>query len=153
MSLSDDDISEALSHLPALSLLSDDVRALVAASFEFVSFPFGAAIVREGDPGDAFYVITRGTARVVRRGERGDEVALNILRAGDGFGEMALLEGTPRSATVRASGSVEAIRLERGMFLALTRSNPEVRAMFEAIGRHRSLWNDLHSLSARRSSP
>jgi hypothetical protein len=41
MSLSDDDISEALSHLPALSLLSYDVRALVAASFERVSFPSG----------------------------------------------------------------------------------------------------------------
>ena len=148
MSLSDNDILEALAHLPALSLLSDDVRALVAASFEPVSFPFGAVIVREGDPGDAFYVVARGTARVVRSGERGDEVALNILRAGDSFGEMALIEGTPRSATVRASGSVEAIRLERGVFLALTRSNPEVRAMFEAIARQRALWNFLRLQSA-----
>lgn len=148
MSLSDNDISEALAHFPGLSLLSDDVRALVAASFEPVSFPFGTIIVREGDPGNAFYVVARGTARVVRSGERGDEVALNVLRAGDSFGEMALLEGTPRSATVRASGSVEAIRLERGVFLALTRSNPEVRAMFEAIGRHRALWNFLRLQSA-----
>ena len=148
MSLSDNEISETLARLPALSLLSDDVRALVAASFEPVSFPFGAVIVREGDLGDAFYVVARGTARVVRSGERGDEVALNILRAGDCFGEMALLEGTPRSATVRATGPVEAIRLERGVFLALTRSNPEVRAMFEAIGRQRSLWNFLRLQSA-----
>jgi HlyB family type I secretion system ABC transporter len=148
MSLSDDDISEALTHLPALSLLSDDVRALVAASFERASFPFGAVIVREGDPGDAFYVIARGTARVVRSGEHGDEVALNILRAGDSFGEMALLAGSPRSATVRASGPLEAIRLERGVFLALTRSNPEVRAVFEAIGRQRALWNFLRLQSA-----
>lgn len=148
MILSDNEFSEVLAHLPALSLLSDDVRALVVASFESVSFPFGSVIVREGDPGDAFYVIARGTARVVRRGERGDEVALNTLRAGDSFGEMALLEGTPRSATVRASGSVEAIRLDRAVFLALTRSHPEFRAMFEAIGRHRTLWNFLRLQSA-----
>ena len=153
MSLSDDDISEALAHLPALSLLSDDVRALVVASFEPVSFPFGAVIVREGGPGDAFYVIVRGTARVVRSAEDGDEVALNVLRAGDSFGEMALLAGTPRSATVRASGPLEAIRLDRGVFLALTRSNPEVRAVFLAIGRQRALWNFLRLQSALGTLP
>src|SRR5205823_13629205 len=106
-----------------------------------VSFPFGEVIVREGEPADAFYLLVSGTARVVKRGESGDEVALNVLHGGDSFGEMALLTDTTRVASVRASGQVEALRLDRAVFSALTRSHPEVHAMFEALAKQRSLWN------------
>jgi HlyB family type I secretion system ABC transporter len=137
------DVHEALGHLPALSLVTEEVRGLVAASFEPVTFSFGDVIVREGEPADAFYLLAAGTARVVKRGESGDEVALNVLHAGDSFGEMALLGDTTRIASVRASGRVDALRLDRAVFSALTRSHPEVRAMFEALAKQRTLWNFL----------
>jgi CRP-like cAMP-binding protein len=82
---------EALASLPALAHLSGDARRLVEDSFVAVSYPFGSVIVREGDPADAFYVLVTGSARVVKRGERDQEVPLNRLGPGDGFGEMALI--------------------------------------------------------------
>jgi CRP-like cAMP-binding protein len=66
----------------------------VEDSFAPVSVPFGAVIVREGEPADAYYVIVSGSARAVKAGEHGEEVPLNTLGPGDGFGEVALLEET-----------------------------------------------------------
>src|SRR5438128_1627922 len=143
MSVSEADAQQVLEDLPALSLLTEDVRRLVAASFEPVSFPFGAVIVREGDPADSFYLLASGSARVVKQGDSGDEVPLNVLHAGDSFGETALLEKGTRTVTVRASGNVEALRLDGAVFSALTASHPEVRAMFEAVAKQRELWNFL----------
>ena len=142
------DIHEALERIPALTLLSDEVRKLVEASFEAVAYSLGDEIVREGDPADAFYVLVDGSARVVKRSVTGGEVALNVLHGGDTFGEMALLEDTTRVATVRASGRVEALRLDRHVFSALTRSYPEVRTTFEALANQRALWNFLRVQSS-----
>ena len=103
--------TDALGRLPLLEFLPAPVRAEVARRFVRASYPFGAGIVRAGDPADALYVLVSGRARVVKRGDTGEEVPLNVLRAGDAFGEMALLEQTTRMATVRASSDVEALRL------------------------------------------
>jgi ATP-binding cassette subfamily B protein len=106
-----------------------------------VSFEFGTVIVREGDEADAFYVLAAGSARVVKQGEHGEEVPLNVLRRGDSFGEMALLADTVRVATVRASSPVQALRLGKSVFRALTRSHPQVREAFQALANARALWN------------
>ena len=135
------DARDLVGELPAFAILPDEVRTLVAESFEPVSFPFGAVIVREGDEADAFYVLAAGSARVVKLGEHGDEVPLNVLRRGDSFGEMALLGDAVRTATVRASSPVQALRLGKSVFAALTRSHPQVRDAFQAIATRRSLWN------------
>jgi ABC-type bacteriocin/lantibiotic exporter with double-glycine peptidase domain/CRP-like cAMP-binding protein len=135
------DARELVGELPAFSLLPEEVRTLVAESFEPVTFPFGAVIVREGEPADAFYVLAAGSARVVKQGDDGEEVPLNVLRRGDSFGEMGLLGETVRVATVRASGAVHALRLGRSVFAALTRAHPQVREAFQALANERSLWN------------
>jgi ATP-binding cassette subfamily B protein len=141
--------SEAiLDELPAFRTLPEDVRRLVTDAFEPVSFPFGAVIVREGDEANAFYVLTSGTARVVKHAESGDEVPLNVLRPGESFGEMGLLADSARIATVRASGPVEALRLERSVFRALVRRHPEVRAAFERLARFRAVHGFLRLHSA-----
>ena len=141
MSVPEVDAGELVGELPAFALLPDEVRLLVAESFEPVAFPFGAVIVREGDEADAFYVLAGGSARVVKQGEHGEEVPLNVLRRGDSFGEMALLADTVRVATVRASSPVQALRLGRSVFSALTRAHPQVRDAFQALATTRSLWN------------
>jgi HlyB family type I secretion system ABC transporter len=142
---------DALDALPLLDHLSGDARRLVEDSFVPVSYPFGSVIVREGDVADAFYVVVAGSARVVKRGEHGEEVPLNRLGPGDAFGEVALLEGGPRTATVRASSEVHALRLDRSVFAALERGNPEIRAEFELQVRHHRLRDFLrvHSVFAR----
>src|SRR5271163_2234598 len=86
------DAYEILGSVPAFALLDEGVRGLVAESFELVDFPFGAAIVTEGEPADAFYVLTYGSARVLKQAANGEEVSLNTLQRGDTFGETGLLE-------------------------------------------------------------
>src|SRR5687767_7138424 len=135
------DAGELIRELPAFVLLPEEVRTLVAESFEPVSFEFGTVIVREGDEADAFYVLAAGSARVVKQGEHGEEVPLNVLRRGDSFGEMALLADTVRVATVRASSPVQALRLGKSVFTALTRSHPQVGEAFQALANGRALWN------------
>ena len=136
------DAYEILGAVPAFALLDEGVRGLVAESFEVLDFQFGAAIVTEGEPADAFYVLTYGSARVVKQAANGEEVSLNTLQRGDTFGETGLLEeaGT-RMATVRASSDVQVLRLHASVFAALARRHPEVRTTFENLTRFRALWN------------
>ena len=69
-----------------------------AAAIYGRDFPAGAVIFEEGDPGSRMYVIQSGEVRILKRvGAR--EITLARLGAGEAFGEMALLEGQPRSAT------------------------------------------------------
>jgi HlyB family type I secretion system ABC transporter len=127
--------------LPLLRFLPLDARRLVASSFVPVRFPFGAPIVREGEEADSYYVLVSGRARVIKRTEGGEEVALNVLRPGDSFGEMALLEHGKRSFTVRASADVEALRLDKSIFHALVENHAELRSYLELQAKHRSLAN------------
>jgi ABC-type bacteriocin/lantibiotic exporter with double-glycine peptidase domain/CRP-like cAMP-binding protein len=127
-----------LRDLPLLHGLGPDVRELVEGAFVAAEYPFGAVIVREGEEADAFYVLVSGTARAVKVGPHGEEVALNVLRPGDYFGELALLEQTSRSATVRASCAVEVLKLDRSVFGSLVRSHPGLRAQLaESVRAHR----------------
>jgi HlyB family type I secretion system ABC transporter len=136
------DDSRALLHdLPLLTFLPTDVRELVVDSFVPASFAFGSPIVLEGDEADAFYVLVSGRARVIKAGQGGEEVSLNVLRPGDSFGEMALLDSTTRAATVRASSDVEVFRLDKSVFNALVESNPDIRKYLDLHIRRRTLHN------------
>ena len=142
------DPGEALRHFPAIS---DSGRTPDAWSPPASSPPrtdSAREIVAEGDPADKFYLLAAGTARVVKRTDGGDEVALAVLRGGDAFGEMALLSDSVREATVRASGPVDVLRLDRTIFQAITRSCPEVGTAFAALARQRTLANFLRLDSA-----
>ncbi|MFZ0043589.1 MAG: cyclic nucleotide-binding domain-containing protein, partial [Solirubrobacteraceae bacterium] len=136
--------------LPLLGALPAEVRALTEAAFEERQLDFGDTVVSQGDPADGYYVIVEGSARVLVRGEDGHEVSLNSLGPGDAFGEGALLEGTVRSATVRASGPLKVKRLDRALFLALVERYPEIVTAFHAAAHARRI-NDflrLHSAFA-----
>ncbi len=126
----------ALAQLPLLAPLGPDARRLVEESFVAVSYPFGSVIVHEGDPAEAYYVLVAGSARVIKSGPDGEEVPINKLGPGEGFGEIALVEQTARSATVRASSEVHALRLDREVLDALERSNPDIRSELELQVRH-----------------
>jgi CRP-like cAMP-binding protein len=80
----------------------------------------GSAIVTAGGPGDSFFVILNGTA-TVRAGRR-----RVVLQTGDFFGEMSLIDGEPRSATVTARAEVLVMTVPRSKFLKLLQSEPKV---------------------------
>jgi CRP-like cAMP-binding protein len=84
----------------------------------------GETIVRVGDPGNAFYVILDGKVRVDP--PKGSSA---ILKAGDAFGEMALLDGAPRSADIIAEGEVTVMVISRAAFQKLLRSETQMTAV------------------------
>jgi ATP-binding cassette subfamily B protein len=147
-----DDLS-VLSELPAFTSMPEEVRRLVSEAFEPVAYEFGGVIVQEGDDADAFYVLVSGTARVVKNAGTAEEVPLSVLHRGDSFGEMGLLSESTRVATVRASGPVETLRLDRGVFRALTRRHPAVRSEFERLARVRDVQNFLRLSSGLATLP
>ena len=138
----------AIDKLPLLEFLPPEVRAGVARRFVSGTHAFGAAIVREGEAADALYVLVSGRARVVKRGVNGDDVPLNVLRAGDTFGEMALLDRTTRTATVRASSEVEVLRLDRAVFDELLVTWPDLKKHLELQASRRRLHNFFRSYTA-----
>lgn len=103
---------DLLSHLPLFSRLGQPALAELAAVSKIHRWAAGAAIVRQGDHGDHFYVLLDGRADVLIDGRR-----VNDLRPGDQFGEIALLHGVSRSADVIAATPVRALALRRDQFL------------------------------------
>lgn len=134
--------------LPLLAWVEPETRRLVEASFERLWFSFGDEIVREGDAADALYVVRAGTARALTTAEDGREVSLAHMRPGESFGELGLVEGGKRTATVRAGGDVEVMRLHGSVVRALAESRPDVRQALERSARRRELNGFLRSSPA-----
>src|SRR5882724_6887529 len=131
-----------------LGFLPLELRVHVGRRFVRGTHAFGAVIVREGDPADALYVLVNGRARVVKRGDGGEDVTLGVLRPGDAFGEMALLEHTTRMATVRASSDVEVLRLDRAAVEELLVSAPDLKKYLELHASRRRLNNFFRTYTA-----
>jgi CRP/FNR family transcriptional regulator, cyclic AMP receptor protein len=89
------------------------------------TFQRGEVIFHQGDAGDTLHLVQSGRIKVVLPAESGDEVLLAILGPGNCFGELALLDGESRSATVVAIEPVETLTLGRSDFMAFVRANPE----------------------------
>ena len=120
-----------LRQVPLFSGLSEARLRSLANAARFCVYPQDTPIVEQGQrieeaqDGDSLYVIVDGHVRVVL--ERGDqEEKLNELGPGDFFGEMALLDGQPRSATVIAEEDTQCLVLSRWELLRAMRRNPEI---------------------------
>jgi CRP-like cAMP-binding protein/predicted MFS family arabinose efflux permease len=95
----------------------------------------GEWILREGDPADAFYVITAGTVEVIARGERVIEEPIRILKTGDYFGEIGLIEGVPRTASIRAGRNVGLLKIAGPEFLEALNQAPPSTAFVDGARR------------------
>ena len=107
----------------------------------------GEVICRQGEPGDRMYVMQAGRATVVRE-ENGTEVVVRELKGGDVFGEMAIFERQPRSATVRAKGTARILTLDKRAFLRGVHEDPSLayRILQAMSQRVRSLTGELSRL-------
>ncbi|HET9724035.1 MAG TPA: cyclic nucleotide-binding domain-containing protein [Actinomycetota bacterium] len=114
-----------LAKVPLFEGLSQTHLRSVAALAEEVRYSPGRMIVRTGSPGAAFYVIVEGAAKVVR-GKIATAKGTWELGPGDFFGEMALLDGGPRTASVVAETPLTTIRIERAPFRQMLREEPEI---------------------------
>jgi CRP-like cAMP-binding protein len=102
--------------------MTDAAYERLAALVETQDVGAGTAITRQGEEADAFYVIAAGTADVRR-----DDRSVASLRAGDFFGEIALIDGQPRTASVIAIDDMALLRLSRAAFLRLIDEQPAAR--------------------------
>merc|ERR1712142_747140 len=109
---------EFLSKVSILENLDKWERLTVADAREATSFESGQAVVRQGQPGDDFFIIVEGTAIVTQfRNDESDEpVEVGRLGPSDYFGEIALLLDRPRAATVTGRGPLKCVKLDRDRF-------------------------------------
>jgi energy-coupling factor transporter ATP-binding protein EcfA2 len=122
-------VARALPQLTAQQMLK------ATQMLETLHYEPGAMILKEGEPGDKFYIITKGRAEVALRRPGGHDVVVFRPGVGDYFGEVELLRGKTNIASVRASveGPVEAVALERDEFFELLGESDETRGVIERI--------------------
>jgi CRP-like cAMP-binding protein len=116
---------DLLSRVPLFEGLSRAQLGRVASLAEQAQYNAGRVIVKKDDPGQAFYVIVDGRAKVVK-GKIVTARREAELGAGDFFGELSLLDGERRVATVVASTTLLTIRIERAAFRRLLREEPDL---------------------------
>jgi CRP-like cAMP-binding protein len=116
--------SELLRKVNIFEALDDDTVSRLGACLQPMEFARDQVIVGQSDPGDALFIIDQGRVKVTLQGENNREVILSIFKAGDFFGEMSLLDGEPRSATVVAIDDAHLWRLSREDFVRHLTENP-----------------------------
>jgi CRP/FNR family transcriptional regulator, cyclic AMP receptor protein len=114
------DWAAVLATFPLFADVAERRLRALARHATFAEYGAGDVVIEQGAPGDALYVILSGSARARGR------PAARKLGVGDYFGEMALLDGAPRSATVVATGELHVMRLPRRAFLSLAEHEPAV---------------------------
>jgi CRP-like cAMP-binding protein len=130
----------ALSHVPLFTGFSKKALTSLAEDTDVVSFSAGQKIVEEGMLGEAMFVVLSGEATVLQGKRR-----LGTILPGDFFGEVAVLDGSPRSATVVAATPVVAIRLFRRTFLRFLKAEPllAIKILDGIVRRMRALTSSL----------
>ncbi len=114
------------------------VLSAIAERAEVLTYERDKAIVREGDEGDSFFFLRSGKVKV-HQTRNGRELVIAYLSAGQYFGEMALLTGEPRMASVSAIDRVEVVRLSRADFLGCLESSSALKKNFEEEAKRRHL--------------
>ncbi len=109
----------------------------------------GSTIISVDDPGTQFFVVAKGKVKVVLFSAEGREVIFSLLKDGDFFGEMSLLDGKPRSANVIAQGDVSLLTLERSDFISWLERHPSafMLLMAELCRRLRDADEQIGSLA------
>jgi len=122
----------ALRRVDFLSELGEEELSTLVPNLEEAEFGRGETIFREGEAGETFYVVERGAVEVFTHGANGRETHVADLHAPAFFGEMSLLTGEARSATVRAKADAHLLVVEREGFESLFKARPSIA---EAISR------------------
>jgi CRP/FNR family transcriptional regulator, cyclic AMP receptor protein len=117
-------IADTLAKSPLLRGLPPDAMARLATAARRRTYKRGEVIFHLGDPGDTLFVLETGRVKVFSYAESGEETLLAIVGPGECFGELALVDGEARSATVQTLEPVEAVSISRAAFLGLVREHP-----------------------------
>jgi len=121
-----------LRELTLFAPLSQPALEQIAVNLRSVAVPEGTAVIREGDPGDEFYIVEQGALRVTVGG-----MPAAPIHAGGFFGEIALLRDVPRTATVIATADCVLLALEREQFLAAVTGHADSVAAADLVAARR----------------
>jgi CRP/FNR family transcriptional regulator, cyclic AMP receptor protein len=143
--------NEFLKYVPIFSDLSEETIEQISKLGIKKSFGKESIILYEHETGSALFVIAKGKVKISRVSEDGKEVILTILNESDFFGEMAILDGSTRSANVTAMEDSEIFIIQRSDFLNLLQSHPEISiALLQELTRRlRSADMKIKSLSLK----
>lgn len=125
MRLHNKNAAQALQNVPFFTKLNEEEADELAERLVMRRFGGGQIIFHHGDPGGLLYIITKGKVKIAHSTPDGQEALLAILGVGDFFGELALLDDSPRSATAEALATTETLTLHRTDFRRFIISNPD----------------------------
>jgi CRP-like cAMP-binding protein len=138
------DYQQQLHPIPFLSELAREPLLALLRSLQVLRLEDGALVTRQGDPGDALFLVAAGEVRVfVSEADRAREVAR--LFESTLFGEMALVTGQPRSASVAAVGEADVLEVSRAALGRLTAQLPVIREVLDRFTRERLIKNLLQT--------
>lgn len=120
-------LAASLARIPFFSGLDESALERVAAGTRTRRFRRGEVIFHAGDPGDALFILMSGEVKIALPSETGEEAIIAILRGGDVFGDLASLDGAPRTATASALVGTETVLLPRELLRELVDTEPAVR--------------------------
>jgi CRP/FNR family cyclic AMP-dependent transcriptional regulator len=118
--------AEFLAKVPVFGAIDEGARSELARYLKPAKYKKEAVILSREEPGMALFLITKGKVKVVLYGPSGREVILSMLKDGDFFGEMSLLDGQPRSASVVGVQDSEVLVLDRPDFVRFIETRPLV---------------------------
>jgi CRP-like cAMP-binding protein len=127
--------------IPLFSELGVDAFTAVIDALELRRLDDGQVVVRQGDPGDCFFVVAQGQVRIERSSVGSLPVVLARLGEGSVFGEMSVLANEPRSATVVVEGRTDLLLFSRQALAALERDLPQVGALLQRFATERMIRN------------
>jgi ABC-type lipoprotein export system ATPase subunit len=129
----------------AFPLLNKAEQVQLFSKLEPVNYPPGATIIKKGDPASHFYILVKGQAEVVLDHPTGGEMVVGHLEAGQFFGEMGILEGGRRTATVRAAADSEVgvMQLDREAFVGMVENSQLTGNQIAALIRQRTIASSL----------
>ncbi|QPF85531.1 cyclic nucleotide-binding domain-containing protein [Bradyrhizobium genosp. L] len=127
--------SGLMCHLPA-----EEIEPILAVIGDH-QMKAGEILFRAGDPGDALYIVAKGRVEVLKGDAPGDGAPLAVLGAGAVFGEMALLSGEPRTATIRAAEDTKLLAIAKADFEQLLARDDQLAAAAQRISHQRAISN------------
>jgi CRP-like cAMP-binding protein len=134
-------VHEILKRVPFFRDLNDEEITMVAAAGKVVPYRRDMVLFKEGDVGEALYIVLDGSVRISKSVPKLGEQVIAFVEQGSFFGEMSLLDDFPRSATAVAQQDSTVLFMDRTAFLSLVDSNPVIGSKI--------LWAFCRTLSLR----
>jgi CRP/FNR family cyclic AMP-dependent transcriptional regulator len=148
------DSADLLKEVSLFQLLDDEERRALASNMQSVDFAAGETLFEIGEPGDALYVVATGVVEMFFKNDTGERIVLETARRGDYFGDLSLLDGGSRSASVTANEASTLLRLDRHDLERFLRGHPEAAMdLLGAMGRRlRATVEQLRHTASRNAN-